>query len=122
MAISGIIKPQTHFSNGKKIVFNKNGGFLDIDKKDYYDSQIREAIECCISFYQCYLYWIGTFPERFEKTPEYFHQEINAIMLCVKQGWKMKNLTTVDDIIFRLKHTFGIGLIVSGFVFSLKQD
>ena len=113
---SNVVKLPDYFSNGKKIVFSK-GSFCDIDKLDYYDGEFLEAVKRAILHYQCYIYSISAFPERFESSENYFSEEIDAISLCIKRGWKDRNLTSIEHIAFRLRHVNGISLIVSGLYF-----
>ena len=107
------IKLPDFFSNGKKVVFSK-GRLCDIDKLEYYDGEVHEAIERAILYYQCYVFSISAFPERFENTPEYFIKEVDVIFLCIKRGWKDHSLLSTQHIAYRLKHINGISLIVRG--------
>ena len=102
-----------YFANGKRVVFNGKGKLCDIDKLEYYEGVAREAIKRAILHYQCYIYAISAFPERFENKSKYFLKEVEVIILCVKRGWKDLELTSVDDITYRLRHVNGISIIVS---------
>ena len=100
----------------------QNGSVVRFDKRAFFGNGLRgDAVDLACLFYQFRIWTEVGFPEGFEDDPNFREREKKIIGACAIKAFRFYNLTSYEEVVYRITYFNGICSVVS-FLFHTKYS